>query len=97
MTETHKAPDQTLLRQLLKQTPTDPAAAARELSRERSQLLAQRAFGAELLGNEQRWLQGFHKTGSAALREDLLAVPCVNAERPWVHGLATMVREPALR
>lgn len=29
--------------------------------------------------------------------EDLLAVPCVNAERPWVHGLATMVREPALR
>jgi len=28
--------------------------------------------------------------------EDLLAVPCVNAERPWVRGLAQMVREPAL-
>lgn len=29
--------------------------------------------------------------------EDLLAVPCVNAERPWVKGLAELVREPALR
>ena len=28
--------------------------------------------------------------------EDLLAVPCVNAEQPWVKGLANIVREPAL-
>ena len=28
--------------------------------------------------------------------EDLLAVPCVNAERPWVEALAEIVREPAL-
>ncbi|MGC6489249.1 MAG: ferrochelatase [Planctomycetota bacterium] len=29
--------------------------------------------------------------------EDLLAVPCVNAEQPWVEALAELVREPALR
>ena len=29
--------------------------------------------------------------------EDLLAVPCVNAEPPWVDALADIVREPALR
>ena len=29
--------------------------------------------------------------------EDLLAVPCVNAEQPWVDALADIVREPALR
>jgi len=32
----------------------------------------------------------------AAGGEDLLAVPCVNAERPWVQGLARLVRAPAI-
>ena len=34
---------------------------------------------------------------SPELLEDLLAVPCVNAEQPWVDALADMVRQPALR
>ena len=32
----------------------------------------------------------------AAGGEDLLAVPCVNAERSWVQGLAKLVRAPAI-
>jgi ferrochelatase len=37
------------------------------------------------------------QTFVAAGGEDLLAVPCVNAERPWVRALAQLVREPAVR
>ena len=79
MTPSHQAPDQTLLRSLLQETPTDPAAAARELARERARLQVQSDFAAELLNHEQRWLEGFHKTGSPALREDL-----VNVRRDWL-------------
>lgn len=79
MTPTPTTPDQTLLRGMLQETPTDPAAAARELSGERSRLQAQSAFAVELLGQEQRWLEGFQKTGSPELREDLLGV-----RRDWL-------------
>ncbi|MCK5945313.1 MAG: ferrochelatase, partial [Planctomycetes bacterium] len=37
------------------------------------------------------------ETFVAAGGEDLLAVPCVNAERVWVTGLAGMVREAGVR
>ena len=37
------------------------------------------AFAAELLGHEQRWLEGFQKTGSPELREDLRGV-----RRDWL-------------
>ena len=79
MTPTPRAPDQSLLRGLLQETPTDPAAAARELSAERARLQASSEFAVELLGQEQRWLEGFQKTGSEALREDLLGV-----RRDWL-------------
>lgn len=79
MTLTPKAPDQSILRSLLQDTPMDPAARARELARERSRLQVRSEFGAELLGSEQRWLEGFHRTGSPELREDL-----VNVRRDWL-------------
>ena len=79
MPPSHQAPDQTLLRSLLQETPTDPAAPAREPARERARLQVQSDFAAELLTHEQRWLEGFHKTGSPALREDL-----VNVRRDWL-------------
>ena len=69
---TPTTPDQALLRGMLQGTPTDPAAAARELSRERARLQANSEFAVELLGQEQRWLEGFQKTGSSELREELL-------------------------
>ncbi len=76
---TPTTPDQALLRGMLQGTPTDPAAAARELSRERARLQANSEFAVELLGQEQRWLEGFQKTGSSELREDLLGV-----RRDWL-------------
>ncbi|MFT4843589.1 MAG: hypothetical protein ACJA0V_000516 [Planctomycetota bacterium] len=79
MTSSPNTSDQTLLRGMLQETPTDPAAAARELSQERSRLQAQSEFAVELLGQEQRWLEGFHKTGSPELRTDLLGV-----RRDWL-------------
>lgn len=88
MTQTPKAPDQTILRGLLQETATDPAAAARELSRERERLQADSDLGAELLGHEQRWLEGFLKTGSAELHADLLSV-----RRDW---LALRIRHMAV-
>lgn len=88
MTQTPKALDQTILRGMLQETPTDPAAAARELSRERARLQADSDFGAELLGHEQRWLEGFLKTGSTELQADLLAV-----RRDW---LALRIRHLAV-
>jgi len=96
MTEKHQVPDQTLLRELLKETPTDPGAAAQEMSRERSRLQAQSEFAPELLSYEQRWLEKFHKTGSPELREDLRAV-----QRDWLafrvrHLTAAKVHAPVL-
>lgn len=79
MTPTPQASDQILLRGLLQETPTDPAAAARRLAAERTRLQASSEFDAELLGVEQRWLEGFHKTGSDELRADLLGV-----RRDWL-------------
>lgn len=87
MTSTPPVPDQAILRGLLQETPTDPAAASRELARERASLMAASDFGAELLGQEQRWLERFLETGSSELREDLLAV-----RRDW---LALRVRHLA--
>lgn len=66
--------DQTRLRTLLHETPADPAAAAREMAAERAALQAKSAFGADLLGLEQRWLETFHGTGSPELKADLLGV-----------------------
>ncbi|MEC8653461.1 MAG: hypothetical protein VXY92_12965 [Planctomycetota bacterium] len=67
------------LRELLRDTPSDPAAGARALADERRQL-TEPALQAELLGHEQRWLEGFHQTRSARLREDLVGV-----RRDWLE------------
>ena len=61
------------LSELLRDTPSDPAAGARALAEARLQL-AEPALHAELLSYEQRWLEGYHQTRSARLREDLVGV-----------------------
>ncbi|MCK5944067.1 MAG: hypothetical protein KAI24_18930, partial [Planctomycetes bacterium] len=86
MTSTEPARDPDRLRALLHDTPSDPAAAARALAAERRRL-SDGALSAELLGHEQRWLEGFHGTRSPELRQDLLDV-----RRDW---LAVRVRQLA--
>ena len=78
MTPNDPANDPSRLRALLHDTPADPAAAARELAAERRGLV-EGSLQAELLGVEQRWLEGFHGTRSEQLREDLVAV-----RRDWL-------------
>jgi hypothetical protein len=78
MTSTEEANDPSRLRALLHETPQEPATAARELAEERRRL-ARGSLQAELLGFEQRWLEGFHGTRSPQLREDLLDV-----RRAWL-------------
>lgn len=78
MTSTESANDPSRLRALLHDTPSDPAAAARELADERRRL-ATGSLQAELLGFEQRWLEGFHGTRSPELRDDLIEV-----RRAWL-------------
>lgn len=72
------------LRELLHDTPSDPSAGARALAAERGRV-GGASLQAELLGHEQRWLEGFHQTGSPRLSEDLLGV-----RRDW---LALRVRQ----
>jgi len=78
MTPNDPATDPSRLRELLHDTSADPAAAARELAAERRGLV-EGSLQAELLGVEQRWLEGFHGTRSEQLREDLVAV-----RRDWL-------------
>lgn len=84
MTSFDPTTDLSRLRELLHDTPSDPAAGARALAAERQRLVTGDALQAELMGFEQRWLESFHGTRSDELRRDLR-----ESRRDW---LAVRVR-----
>ena len=79
MTSDPSPQDQSSLRELLLDTPSDPAEGARVLAAERRRL-TDGQLQVELLGAEQRWLEGFHGTRSDDLRAELVGV-----RRDWLE------------